>query len=119
MTRDQINAYCRALPRTTHVTQWGNQDVWKLGGKVFAVVGSGEDSATVSFKAGEIGFEVLQDMQGLQPAPYLASRGMKWIQWFGPGGLDDDGLKAELKKSYEMIAGALTKKKRAELGLED
>lgn len=118
MMREDMNKFCAALPHTTHVVQWGNADVWKLGGKVFAVIGMAQSGATVSFKAGDIGFEVLQDMPGLRPAPYLASRGMKWIQYFEPGGLDDDGLRAEIRKSYDMIASKLTKKKRAELGID-
>jgi len=27
MTRDEFNAFCAALPQTTHVVQWGNADV--------------------------------------------------------------------------------------------
>jgi predicted DNA-binding protein (MmcQ/YjbR family) len=39
MTRDEFNAFCAALPQTSHVVQWGNADVWKVGGKVFAICG--------------------------------------------------------------------------------
>ncbi len=117
MTRDEINHFCKSQPHTTHVVQWGGQDVWKIGGKVFAVVGDGDEGGAVSFKAGEIGFEVLQEMPGLRPAPYLASRGMKWIQYFKPGGMTPDGVRAELRKSYDLVASGLTKAKRAELGL--
>ena len=37
MTRDEYNAFCASLPATTHVVQWGGADVWKVGGKVFAI----------------------------------------------------------------------------------
>ena len=37
MTIDEFNHYCKALPHTTHVVQWGNSEVWKVGGKVFAI----------------------------------------------------------------------------------
>ncbi|SEQ38110.1 MmcQ/YjbR family DNA-binding protein [Thalassovita taeanensis] len=117
MTRDEFNSFCAALPSTTHVVQWGNADVWKLGGKVFAIGGwnAGEDAFT--FKVSDLGFEVLSDMPGLRPAPYMASRGLKWVQHFGPPGLSDAALEDHLRASYDMIAAALPKKTRAALGL--
>lgn len=118
MTRDDLNAFCGALPQTTHVVQWGGSDVWKVGGKLFAVIGMGGDQpAAVTFKATEMGYEILSDMPGLRPAPYLASRGMKWIQHYEEPGLSDDSLKEHIKASYDMVVAKLTKKLRAELGL--
>ena len=117
LSRDAINAYCKSLPQTSHVVQWGNSDVWKLGGKVFAVCGWSDGESAVSFKVSTLAFEVLSDMPGIRPAPYLASRGMKWVQVYGDPGLPDDELKAHLVASYEMIKAKHTKKLRAELGL--
>ena len=118
MTRDELMAFCAGLPQTTHVVQWGNSDVYKVGGKLFAVVGMGDGGNTVTFKATEMGFEILSDSPGLRPAPYMASRGLKWIQHYGEPGLSDHSLRAHILASYEMAIGALTKKKRAELGLD-
>lgn len=116
MTRDQICAFCAHLPHVTHVVQWGGADVYKVGGKLFAVVGlSGIDNA-VTFKATEMGFEILSESPGCRPAPYMASRGLKWIQVFEEPGLSDDSLRDHIHASYEMIIAGLTKKKRAELG---
>lgn len=117
LSREAINAYCKSLPQSTHVVQWGNSDVWKLGGKVYAVVGWSDGDAAVSFKVSDLAFEVLSDMPGIRPAPYLASRGMKWVQVYGDPGLPDDELKAHLEASYELIKAKLTRKLRAELGL--
>ena len=117
MTRDEFNAFCAALPQTSHVVQWGNADVWKVGGKVFAICGWAEDAPAFTFKVTELGFEVLSDCPGLRPAPYLASRGLKWIQHYAEPGLGDDGLRDHIRASYDMIAAALSKKKRAELDL--
>ncbi|WPZ30115.1 hypothetical protein T8A63_03390 [Sulfitobacter sp. OXR-159] len=60
---------------------------------------------------------MLSDSPGLRPAPYLASRGLKWIQHYAEPGLGEDSLRDHIRASYDMIAAALTKKKRAELGL--
>ena len=97
--------------------QWGGADVWKVGGKLFAMAREQEGAFQVTFKASEIGYEVLRDMEGLRPAPYLASRGMKWIQHYEAPGLDDAGLREHIEASYHMAIKRLTKKKRVELGL--
>ncbi len=117
MTREELCQFCAALPHATHVVQWGNADVYKIGGKVFAVIGMGDTGASVTFKASEMAFEILSDSPGLRPAPYMASRGLKWIQNYAEPGLPDDSLKDHIKASYDMAAQGLTKKKRAELGL--
>lgn len=117
MTRDELNTFCATLPHATHVVQWGNADVYKIGGKVFAVIGMADTGATVTFKASDLAFEVLSDSPGLRPAPYMASRGLKWIQHYDEPGLSDDSLKDHIRASYDMVIAGLTGKKRAELGL--
>jgi predicted DNA-binding protein (MmcQ/YjbR family) len=77
MTRDDLTCFCAALPHATHVVQWGNADVYKIGGKVFAIIGLGETGNTVTFKTSHLAFEILSDSPGLRPAPYMASRGLK------------------------------------------
>src|SRR5690606_27443387 len=39
MTYPEFNDFCRSLPATTYVVQWGGSHVWKVGGKVFAIGG--------------------------------------------------------------------------------
>ncbi|SFR55571.1 MmcQ/YjbR family DNA-binding protein [Litoreibacter janthinus] len=117
MTRDEFNAFCATLTATNHVVQWGNADVWKVGPKVFALCGWADGVDAFTFKVSDIAWEILPDMPGLRPAPYLASRGMKWIQHYEPPGLSDAELKAHIRASYDMVAAKLTKKLRAELGL--
>ena len=81
MTLDDYNAFCASLPATSHVVQWGGAHVWKVGGKVFAMAGwSGGKPLAVTFKCSDMAYTILQEQPGLRPAPYLASRGMTWIQ---------------------------------------
>ena len=117
-----INAYndfCTSLPHSTHVVQWGGAHVWKIGGKVYAIGGWQDeaDELFVSFKVTPIAYEVLSDQPGLRPAPYLASRGMKWIQWMSDETLSAAELKEHLSMSYKIVGSGLTKKKQRELGL--
>lgn len=119
LTYDEYNEFCGSLPATSHVVQWGGAHVWKVGGKVFAIGGWQKfDEPAFSFKTSEADFYFLKDQPGYQPAPYLASRGMKWIQQYDVSDeLTIDDLKDHLKESHRIVSLGLTKKKQKELGL--
>ena len=117
MTYEGFNAFCGSLAATTYVVQWGGSHVWKVGGKVFAI-GSGQDvTPHVTFKVSDIAYEMLKDEPGLRPAPYLASRGMKWIQHFAKPGLPDVALADYIRQSHSIVSQGLSRKRRIELGL--
>ena len=119
MTREGYDAFCGALPGATHVVQWGDASVWKVGGKVFAIGGWSETPQfSVTFKCSETSFAVLRDLPGVRPAPYLASRGLTWIQRVDGRTVDDAGLREYLRASHALIAAKLPRKVRRELGLE-
>jgi predicted DNA-binding protein (MmcQ/YjbR family) len=119
MTYKQFNAFCRGLVATTYVMQWGGSHVWKVGGKVFAIGGWQDDEPSFTFKVSEISYEMLKDKPGLRPAPYLASRGMTWIQHYAKPGLSDGELKDYIRQSHRIVASGLSKKKQRELGLTE
>jgi predicted DNA-binding protein (MmcQ/YjbR family) len=116
VTPSQFNSFCKSLPHSTHVVQWGGADVWKIGGKVFAIHFPKSDAYSgITFKTSPMSFEMLKGQEGLRPAPYLASRGMKWIQWTGPQSLDAKALKLYLAASYKLVFEGLPRRLRAEL----
>jgi predicted DNA-binding protein (MmcQ/YjbR family) len=118
MTYEQYNAFCKALPSTTYVCQWGGAHVWKVGGKVFAIGGWNEQGLTgITFKVSELDYEILRERPGCRPAPYLASRGMKWIQHYNKPGLPDKDLKYYIQQSYRTVGRGLSKRTQKELGL--
>ena len=117
MTRDEFNTFCATFPAATHVVQWGNSDVWKVGGKLFALCGWANGNDAFTFKVTGIAFEILPDMDGVRPAPYLASRGMKWVQHYATPGLSDQELQNHIGYSYDMVAATLTKKMKNSLKL--
>lgn len=127
MSPDALQSFCLSLPASSHVVQWGGADVYKVGkpgpktSKVFAVAGwqKDKDAFAVSVKVSEIGFEALKVAPGCRPAPYLASRGMKWIQVFSLDSMDEAQLFDHIRYSHELVARGLTKALRAELGLLD
>lgn len=121
MTLDEYNAFCASLPATSHVVQWGGAHVWKVGSKVFAIGGWNDASPLpfVTFKCSDIAFDILKDQPGCRPAPYLASRGMKWIQRLNADSMDDAALKDYLRDSHRLAGRNLTKRERKSLGLAD
>ena len=120
MTLDAYNTYCSRLPHASHVVQWGDAHVWKIGGKVFAVAhwSPQERKLGVTFKCSPLSYDLLKDQPGLRPAPYLASRGLKWIQRTGKQSMSDADLRKYLTQSYWLAASNLSKKTQRDLALD-
>ena len=122
MTVDDYNAFCASLLHTHHVVQWGGAHVWKVGGggqlKVFAIRGwEGPGLGGISFKCSPMSFQMLKAEPGIRPAPYLASRGMSWLQSTSAETLDAAALKTYVAESHRLASLNLTRKLQRELGL--
>lgn len=118
MNYEEFNEFCRCLPATSYAVQWGGSHVWKVGGKVFAIGGWEKDKKPAfTFKTSDLNYHLLRDEPGFRPAPYMASRGMKWIQQYDAPSSGDDELKYYLKESHRIVSLGLTRKKQRELGL--
>jgi len=94
MDYDAFNKFCSSLKATTYVVQWGDSHVWKVADFFF-----------------------MQDQPGCRAAPYMASRGMKWIQVYDCHELSEAEVKSCIKESYRLVSLGLTRKKQKELGL--
>ena len=114
----QFNQFCASLPSTTYVQQWGGSHVWKVGGKVFAIGGWEKDQTPAfTFKTSILNFGFLSEVYGYKPAPYFASRGMKWIQQYDGDAAKDQDLHYYLRESHRLVSLGLTKIKQKQLGL--
>lgn len=119
MTRDEFDSFCKSLTATTNVIQWGNASVWKVGGKIFAIHsiwGPGKHDK-ISFKCSDLSYQILCELPGIIPAPYLARA--KWVQLQEPGALSEEDVRSYIVDAHAIISGKLTKKMQAELGLLD
>ena len=112
MTPETVDAFCRSLPAASMNIQWEVDQVYKVGGKMFAVMGPG---GGFSFKASDIAFEMLVQTGAARPAPYMARA--KWVYFDDPHALPPEDLKGYLRDAHAMIAAKLTGKLRRELGL--
>jgi len=116
---DGYNAFCRSLPHAHHVVQWGGAHVWKIGGKVFAIADAVDGGRLrVTFKVSDLSFDILKAQPGCRPAPYLASRGLKWIQRTAATSMSDKALRDYLRESHRLASLNLTKRQRRELGFD-
>jgi predicted DNA-binding protein (MmcQ/YjbR family) len=111
VTREEVEACAMALPAATRVVQWGGSDVYKVGGKVFAICGL---SGGLSFKVSPIGYEVLTSDGPARQAPYLAKG--HWVI-VDLDDLDPQDAAGWLATAHSLIAGKLTRAVRAELGV--
>jgi predicted DNA-binding protein (MmcQ/YjbR family) len=112
MTPEAFDACCRSLPGTTMDVLWEVDHVYKVGGRMFAVLAPG---GSFSFKANDVAFEMLVETGAARPAPYMARA--KWVYIDDPEALPDEDLRRYLKEAHSLIAARLTRKARRELGL--
>ena len=117
MAPNAFEAACLALPATTLSVQWGEARVFKVGGKMFALIGlnRGEATPAYNFKASDMAFELLIEHGLARPAPYLQRA--KWVRLVRPDALGDDDLRAYLGQAHAMIAARLTRARKRALGL--
>ena len=113
MDRKGIGETCLALPGASLDHPFGDdQDVYKVGGKMFAMVG---DEGALSFNVSDIAYEVLTEAGRARPAPYLARA--KWVNLPDPDAWPAEELANHLAAAHAIIAAKLTRKARTELGL--
>jgi predicted DNA-binding protein (MmcQ/YjbR family) len=117
MRHAEVEKFCLSLPATTLVVQWGDSRVYKVGGKVFAVMGPAFDKPHhITFRVAEDSFEILTEDPDFVQAPYFAKR--RWILLQHLDALSTKEMKAYLTRAHALVAAGLPKKKQAELGLE-
>lgn len=113
MTPAEFDKACLALPGATMDVQWGDDHVYKVGGKMFAVTGSA--GTRFSFKASDIAFEALTESGRGKPAPYLARA--KWVSFDDMADLDAAEVTDWLRTAHGLVAAKLTRAQKAALGL--
>ena len=113
MTPHAFDTACRALPAVTMDVQWGDDHVYKVGGRMFAVISAAGGGC--SFKVTDIAFEALTESGRARPAPYLARA--RWVRFGDLAEIDAAEMSDWLATAHGLVAAKLTRKQRAELGL--
>lgn len=111
MNRETVNAICRALPGAECSDPWGGgHDAWKVGGKMFACIGTVMEGVSVKTPSIEDA-ALLIELGRASPAPYFHG---SWVlvNW---GAVPRDELRDRIEISYQIVRGRLPKKVQAAL----
>ena len=110
MNIEQLRELCLSFPGTTEQIQWGDDLLFKVGGKMFAVTPLVPAKIWISVKANPENFAELTERPGIIPAPYLARA--KWISLETADALPDAEIAQLVRGSYELVLAKLPRKMR-------
>src|SRR5689334_3050331 len=113
MEVDWIRRYCLGLPHTTETVQWGDNLVFKVGGKIYAIAALEPSDHCLSFKCSPESFAELCELPDIVPAPYLARA--HWVALQAPGALSAAELKRLLQEAHAQVFAKLPRKTKAAL----
>lgn len=118
MSREpQVKAFiaiCRKLPHATEEVKWGNDLVFSIGGKMFAVFDL-SGGTRFFLKTTPASFAVLTARKNITPAPEVAR--YHWISLEGPKVLPRKAIEELIRESYHLVSLALPARVRRQLGV--
>ena len=107
-----LEHYCSQLPGATFDLKWGNDRTYCVAEKMFAVFCSDKtsESTKLSIKVSPADFLALTELDGVEPAPYLARH--HWIAIDSQAALSESELENLVQGSYDNVFSKLSKKKQ-------
>lgn len=105
MDIEWLRRVCLALPHATEQIQWGNDLLFKVHGKMFALAPLEPAPVCLSFKCSEESFAELTERPNVIPAPYLARA--RWVALETREAVGREELAALLRTSYELVVARL------------
>jgi len=113
MNIDQLREICLSFGGATEQIQWGDDLVFKVAGKMFAVTPLVPGYNWLGLKASPEGFAELTERPGIVPAPYLARA--KWVAIETPNVLDAAEVATLLQTSYDLVVAKLPRRTQENL----
>jgi predicted DNA-binding protein (MmcQ/YjbR family) len=110
MNIDWVRKYCMQMPHATESLQWGDDLVFKIGGKMFAALVLKPAPVWLSFKCTPEEFAELTERAGIIPAPYSAR--YYWVALQTHEALNSSELERLLRDSYQIVLEKLPRKTR-------
>jgi predicted DNA-binding protein (MmcQ/YjbR family) len=108
MNIDWVRRLCLSLPYAKESVQWGNDLVFKVGGKMFAVAALEPAKVWLSFKCSPEEFTELVERPGVIPAPYLARN--SWVALETEDALSVTEIQRLIRNSYNLVLAKLPKR---------
>lgn len=116
MNVDQLRKLCLSFPGATEQIQWGDDLLFKVGGKMFAITPLIPANVCLSFKATDEAFAELIERPNIIPAPYLARA--KWVALETREALGVPELSQLLRASYDLVLAKLPRKIREKIAAD-
>ncbi|MEO5719876.1 MAG: MmcQ/YjbR family DNA-binding protein [Chthoniobacterales bacterium] len=115
MQIDTFREYCLAKSGATEDTPFGDEHlVFKVGGKMFALVGLDEVPATANLKCDpDQALELRDRYEQVRPGYHMNKRHWNTVEI--SGGIPETELRAMIDHSYELVVAGLSKAARAKL----
>lgn len=113
MTRDELLDLCSSLTGAVEDYPFGDGvAVFKVGGRMFALVGLGGEPGSVNLKCDP---ELALDLRDRYPAvtPGYHANKRHWNTVELDGSVEDDELREMVEHSYELVVARLTRRERA------
>jgi len=113
-----VERFCLSLPGAVRDAPWSDTTVFKIGGKMFAVIVHDDRHKPVGmwFKAGNASYDILTAIEGIGPCPYFWRA--KWVETEGLRPLTPAQWRGYLARAHAMVAARLSRKMRRALGVE-
>lgn len=114
MDIESVRKFCLSLPHVDEKVQWENDLLFRIGGKMFAVVAlEPSHGVLMSFKCTPEKFAELIEEDGIIPAPYVAR--YHWVGFESFDVLPDRELQELLTTAYQLVRDKLPKKMKDSL----
>jgi predicted DNA-binding protein (MmcQ/YjbR family) len=107
---DALRKFCLSFPNATENLQWGDDLCFKIGGKIFAILGLDSVPLKICFKCNPETFADLTEREGIVPAPYVGR--YKWVLLERMDAVTDSELRSLIQQSYNMVVAKTKSPKR-------
>ncbi len=118
MTRDEVLELCESLPAAVEDYPFGDEvAVFKVGGRMFALVSLDEGSGRVNLKCDpELALELRARFPAVSPGYHQNKRHWNTVEL--DGSIEDDNLREMIDHSYELVVSQLPRAERTRLSGE-
>jgi predicted DNA-binding protein (MmcQ/YjbR family) len=112
MTNESIRRHCLGLPHVTEVVQWGSHLLFKVGGRMFAMIDL--DGHSCGLRCTPDGYAELVERPDIVPASHNMSK-YHWVTLESLAALPEREFKSRLTTAYEVVRAGLPKAVREAL----
>ena len=116
MDTEAVRTHCMSLPGTTETVQWGNDLVFKVGGKAFLLTGLGAKPLQFNVKCDpETAVALRERHASVLPGYHMNKK--HWNTVIADGSAGRQLLEEWIDHSYELVVKGLPKAERKKLAI--